>query len=57
MCFCPITTSKLTPKVGTCLIVAINNRMVMLQVYVNNNAVEDIVLKGGLGINIIMDQL
>lgn len=57
MRFCPITTSKLTPKVGTCLIVSIDNRMAMLQVYVNNNIIEDVVLEGGLGINIIMEQL
>jgi hypothetical protein len=29
----------------------------MLQVYVNNNIIEDVVLEGGLGINIIMEQL
>jgi len=57
VCFCPITVSKLTPKVKTCLIVAIDNRMAMLQVYVNNNTIEDVVLKGGLRINIIMEQL
>jgi hypothetical protein len=31
--------------------------MAMLQVYVNNNIIEDVVLEGGLGINIIMEQL
>jgi hypothetical protein len=29
----------------------------MLQVYVNNNIIEDVVLEGGLEKNIIMEQL
>jgi hypothetical protein len=31
--------------------------MAMVQVYVNNNTIEDVVLNGGLRINIIMEQL
>jgi hypothetical protein len=37
--------------------VAIDNCMAMLQVYVNNNIIEDVVLEGGLEKNIIMEQL
>ncbi len=55
-----VTTSKqvgfLIPKVGT-TIVAINNHMAVIQVQIGKNTIEDALLDGGIGINIIIEQL
>jgi hypothetical protein len=52
-----ITTTKkqissLVPEVGT-TIVAINNHMAVIQVQIGNKTIEDVLLNGGSGINII----
>jgi hypothetical protein len=39
-------------EVGT-IVVAINNHMVIIQVHIGKNIVEDVLLDGGFGINII----
>ncbi len=55
-----VTTNKqvgfLIPKVGT-TIVAINNHMAVIQVQIGKNTIEDALLDGGIGINIIIEQL
>ncbi len=48
--------SFLIPKVGT-IIVIIDNHMVVIQVQIRKNTIEDMLLDGGFGINIITKQL
>jgi hypothetical protein len=43
---------SLVPKVGT-IIVAINNHMIVILVQIGKNTIEDVLLDGGFGINII----
>jgi hypothetical protein len=42
--------------VGT-IVVAIDNHMVVIQVQIGKNTIEDVLLDGGFGINIITEQL
>jgi hypothetical protein len=54
------TTKKqvgsLVPKVRT-TIIATDNHMEVIQVHIRKNAIEDVLLDGGYGINIIIEQL
>jgi hypothetical protein len=43
-------------KVGTTT-VAIDNHMVVIQVQIGKNTIEDVLLGGGFGVNIITEQL
>ncbi len=48
--------SSLVLEVGT-IIVTINNHMAIIQVQIGKNIIEDVLLDGGFGVNIITEQL
>jgi hypothetical protein len=55
-----VTTNKqvgsLVLEVGT-IVVAINNHMAIIQIQIRKHTIEDVLLDGGSGINIIIEQL
>jgi hypothetical protein len=49
------TIPFVAPKVIT-TIVAINNHMVIIHIHIRKNIVDDVLLNGGFGVNIIIKQ-
>jgi hypothetical protein len=50
------TIPFVAPKVTT-TIIAIDNHMVIIHVHIRKNIVDDVLLDGGFGVNIIIEQL
>jgi hypothetical protein len=55
--FKPIKPIQLVQPEPTCVIVVINHQMVVIQVQVGKNFIDDVLIDGGFGVNVIKENL
>jgi hypothetical protein len=54
--FNPIPSKHALPKLGIALF-AIDHQMVVIQIQIGKNSIENVLLDGGFGVNIILEKL